>query len=256
MGSSSTTKTETAPPEWSKAGYQQAGAEAQRLYNSGSGGNVYTGSTVAPLSGATTGGIEQLWNAGQGWDTSGTRNLFAGTGALALGNDYLSENAYREKALQPSLDRTAAMVRSTMSGMGRGGGAAETRALTESLGNIENQSMFDDWNRRAGLLSTGIGQAQQAATSMAGLDQQNFTNRMTGADAALRAGGLIDKSNQANLDDYIGLWTALDNKDWGRLGMYEQALAGASADYGTQTSRTKSSNPMAALGAVGSLAGK
>lgn len=253
MTSTSTTKQDNSPPDWSKAGYQQAGAEVQRLYNEGSGGNVYTGSTVAPLSGATTGGIEQLWNAGQGWDTSGTRNLFAGTGALALGNDYLSENAYREKALQPSLDRTAAMVRSTMSGMGRGGGAAETRALTESLGNIENQSMFDDWNRRAGLLSTGIGQAQQAATSMAGLDQQNFNNRLTGANAALQAGGLIDKNNQANLDDYVNLWTALDNRDQGRLGMYLQGLSGASADYGTQTSRTKSSNPAAALGALGSF---
>lgn len=253
MGSSSTTKQENSPPAWSKAGYQQAGSEAQRLYNSGIGGNVYTGSTVAQPSAATTGGIEQLWNAGQGWDTSGTRNLFAGTGALALDNDYLSENAYRQQALQPSLDRTANMVRSTMSGMGRGGGAAETRALTESLGNIEAQSLNDDWNRRAQLMSTGIGQAQQAATSMAGLDQQGFNNRITGANTALQAGGLIDSANQANLDDYVNLWTALDNKDWGRLGMYNQALAGASADYGTQTSRTKSSNPMAAVGALGSL---
>lgn len=253
MTSTSTTKQENSPPEWSKAGYQQAGAEAQRLYNSGAGGNVYTGSTVAPLSAATTGGIEQMYNAGQGWDTSGTRGLFAGTGALALDNQYLSENAYRQAALQPALDRTANMVRSSMNGMGRGGGAAETRALTESLGNIEMQSLNDDWNRRAGLLSTGIGQAQQAATSMAGLDQQNFQNRMTGANAALQAGGLIDRNNQQNLDDYVGLWTALDNKDWGRLGMYEQALAGASADYGTQTSRTKSSNPAAALGAIGSI---
>lgn len=253
MSSTSTTKQENSPPAWSKAGYQQAGSEAQRLYNSGVGGQVYTGSTVAQPSAATTSGITNLYNAGGNSDTSGTRNLFAGTGALALNNDYLSENAYREKALQPSLDRTANMVRSSMSGMGRGGGAAETRALTESLGNLEAQSLNDDWNRRAGLLSTGIGQAQQAATSMAGLDQQNFQNRLTGANAQLQAAGLIDANNQANLDDYVGLWTALDNQDWGRLGMYEQALAGASADYGTQTSRTKSSNPAAALGAIGSI---
>jgi len=255
MGSSSKTVQENKPPAWAEPGFKQTGAEAQRLYNSGAGGNVYTGSTVAPLSGATTGGIEQMYNAGQSWDTSGTRPLFAGTGALALNNDYLSENAYREKALQPSLDRTAAMVRSTMSGMGRGGGGAETRALTESLGNIENQSLNDDWNRRAGMLSTGIGQAQQAATSMAGLDQQNFGNRLQGAGAALQAGGLIDQNNQANLSDYQNLWTALDNQDWNRLGIYQQALSGSAADYGTQTSRTKSSNPMAALGAVGSAMG-
>lgn len=256
MGSSSKTTETNAPPAWSAKGYEQSGAEAQRLYNSGAGGNVFTGSTVAQPSAATTGGIGQLWNAGQNWDTSGTRPLFAGTGALALNNDYLSENAYREKALQPSLDRTANMVRSSMSGMGRGGGAAETRALTESLGNLEAQSLNDDWNRRAGMLSTGIGQAQQAATSMAGLDQQNFQNRLTGANAALQAGGLIDQNNQANLDDYTNLWTALDNADWNRLGIYQQALAGASADYGTRTSRTKSSNPAALFGGIGSsLAG-
>ena len=256
MGSKSTTTQTNAPPAWAAQGYKQTGAEAQRLYNSGAGGNVFTGSMVAQPSTATTSGIQQMYNAGQNWDTSGTRPLFAGTGALALDNDYLSENAYREKALQPSLDRTAAMVRSTMSGMGRGGGGAETRALTESLGNIENQSLFDDWNRRAGMLSTGIGQAQQAATSMAGLDQQNFQNRLQGAGAALQAGGLIDQNNQANLDDYANLWTALDNQDWNRLGIYQQALAGSAADYGTQTSRTKSSNPMAVLGGIGSsLAG-
>lgn len=254
MGSSSTTKTENSPPAWSKAGYQQAGSEAQRLYNSGVGGNVYTGSTVSPLSAATTSGIENLYNAGANYDTSGTRDLFGQLGSLALNNDYLSENAFREKALQPSLDRTANMVRSATAGMGRGGGDFEIGTLTRELGNLENQSMFDDWNRRAGLLSTGINQAQGAASSMAALDQQNFQNQLAGANAQLQAGGLIDTQNQKDLDDYVGLWSALDNSDWGRLGMYEQALAGASADYGTQTSRTKSSNPMAAIGALGSLA--
>ena len=253
MSSTSTTKQESSPPEWSKAGYQQLGSEVQRLYNSGQGGNVYEGSTVAPLSAATTSGIEQMYNAGQNWDTSGTRGLFAGTGALALDNPYLSENAYLQQALNPALDETAARIRSTYSGMGRGNSDVEQKVLARELGNLQVSALANDWDRRGQLLSQGIGQAQQAATSMAGLDQQNFQNQLTGANAALQAGGLIDAQNQRDLEDYVGLWTALDNKDWGRAGMYSQALAGASADYGTQTSRTKSSNPAAVLGALGSM---
>lgn len=256
MASSSKTTETNSPPDWSKAGYEQAGQVAQDLYNSGSGGNVYTGSTVADLSGATTSGIDNLYNAGGNTNTAGTSGLFSQLGALALDNPYLSENAYLEQSLQPQLDKTANQIRSLYSGMGRGNSDVELSTLTNEIGNLRTSALADDWNRRAQLLSTGINQAQTAATSLAGLDQQQFENALTGANAQIQAGQLIDTQNQANLDDYVNLWTATDNAPWNRLAMYENALAGASADYGTRTSKTKSSNPMAALGAVGSLAGK
>ena len=256
MGSSSSTTQENKPPAWAEGAFKTAGSEAQKIYASGQGGNVYQGSTVAQPSAATTSGIANLYNAGGNWDTSGTRDLFGQLGGLALNNDYLSENAYREKALQPALDETANRVRSAYSGMGRGNSNVETSTLTRELGNLETQSLADDWNRRAQMLTSGIGQAQSAASSMAGLDQQNFANRLAGANAQLQAGGLIDASNQANLDDYVNLWEANDMQPWTRLGLLEQAASGAAANYGTQTSRTKSSNPLAVLGGIGSsLAG-
>lgn len=256
MGSSSSTTQENKPPAWAEGAFKTAGSEAQKIYASGQGGNVYQGSTVAQPSAATTSGIENLYNAGANYDTSGTRDLFGQLGGLALNNDYTSENAYREKALQPALDATANRVRSLYSGMGRGNSNVETGTLVRELGNLENQSLADDWNRRAQMLTSGIGQAQSAASSMAGLDQQNFQNQLAGANAQLQAGGLIDAANQANLTDYVNLWEANDMQPWTRLGLLEQAASGAAANYGTQTSRTKSSNPMAALGALGSAVAK
>lgn len=85
-GQTSTTKTENSPPKWAKPLFKQSAQEAQNLYNSGSGGHTYTGSTVAPLSDTTVSGLNQLVSAGQNYDTSGTRPIFQQLGAGAVSN--------------------------------------------------------------------------------------------------------------------------------------------------------------------------
>lgn len=295
---SSTTKTtsENKPPEWAAEGYKQAGSEAQRLYNSGAGGNTYLGSTVAPLSDTTMGGVNQLAQAGANWDTAGSRSLFQGIGAGAGGvydaagapsssetnlADYASgkfldpaTNPYFEPALQGQLDKTAAQVQSQFSGAGRYGSGANTNILANELGGLRTNAFMDQFNQNVanqfganqlidtarnanqGMQLGALGVGQTAANSIAGLDQQNFDNRLTGAGATLQAGNILDNQDQKNLMDEINKFYALDNQDWNRLGMYEQALAGAAGNYGTQNSTQRTSNPMGALGAVGSFMGK
>jgi hypothetical protein len=111
------------------------------------------------------------------------------------------------------------------------------------LGQAGNQSL--------GALDRSFG----AADAMYGIDQQNFQNSIEGANAQLRAGGMMDDQSQANLQDEINRFYALDNQDWTRLSMLESAAAGAAGPYGQQLSTSRTSNPMAALGAVGSLFG-
>ena len=275
MGGSSTTKQENNPPSWAKPGFEVAGKEALDLWESGAGGNPYMGSTVADLSDTTMTGINDLAAAGQNWDTAGTRPLFGQIGAAAAGPSYAEQNLaqiasgqdnpYFEEALQTRLDDTAAQVQSLMSGAGRMGSGAHTGVLTDSLGDIRVNALSDQWNQNIqNMLGAnsqmdaarfgGLDRAASAANAMAGLDQQNFENRLAGAGATLQAGGLLDDFAQRNLNDEIGKYEALDMRDWTRLGLLESALAGAAGPYGTQTAKTRSSPGLAGLmGGAGSL---
>lgn len=288
MGSSSESKTTNSPPSWSAAGYKEAGQQAQNLYNSGVGGNVYQGSTVAPLSDTTMAGVNQLANAGANTDTSGSRPLFQGIGAGAgsvydaagqpssastnlsgmASGAYLdpANDPYYSQALKSALTTAGNGVQSQFSGAGRLGSGANTNALGNTLGNIAVNAASQQYNQNvANMLGANqqidaakqagfgtqlgaLGAGQTAANSIASLDQNQFQNNLTGAQAIQQAGSTLDTQNQKNLNDLVNLVTANDNADWSRLGMLESALAGASGNYGTQRTSTSSSNPLAAIG--------
>lgn len=264
MSKSSKQTTEQKPPSWAQPMFEKSADVGMKLFDSGVGGRTYMGSTVADLSGTTMQGVNQLAQAGQGWDTAGTRNLFAGIGGAAAGPSYAEGNLsdmasgkflqegnpfYRQR-MEQDLSDTAAQVRSTMSGAGRLGSGAETRELTNRLGNIRLQGLESDYNRAmSNMLSSnqlmdaarfgGLDRAQTAASSMAGLDQQNFENRLAGAGATLQAGQLMDQHSQAQIADEVAKFYALDNEDWTRLGMLQGAAAGAAGPYGTQLSTSR-----------------
>jgi hypothetical protein len=288
MGSSSESKTTNSPPAWSAPGYKIAGQDATNLYQSGVGGNVFQGSTVAPLSDTTMQGVNQLANAGANTDTSGSRPLFQGIGAGA-GSVYdaagapssaqsnlsgmadgsmldPANNPYYVQALGSALDTAGNKVQSQFSGVGRLGSGANTQVLGNTLGNIAVNAANTQYNQNVqnqlaanqqidaakqagfGTQLGALGAGQTAANSIAGLDQNQFQNNLTGAQAVQQAGNTIDQQSQKNLNDLVNLFYANDNADWDRLGMFESALSGASGNYGTQNTRTSSSNPLAAAG--------
>ena len=47
MGKTTTQKTENKPPAWATPLFKESASEAQKIYDSGAGGNVYQGQTVA-----------------------------------------------------------------------------------------------------------------------------------------------------------------------------------------------------------------
>jgi len=410
MGGTSKTVQENKPPKWAEGLFSQSADVASDLFNSGSGGNPYMGSAVADLSGTTMQGVNQLANAGQNWDTSGTRDLFGQIGAAAASNPFVSQlqglaggiqggttntsgiqggqtdvsginannvsaadyrgildraqqptaasqylqdyasgaylngegNPFYRQNLERDLDSTAAQVQSLMAGAGRTGSGVHVGTLTDALSGQRLQALENDWNReqanqfnavgmldaanqgalasqlgaaggiagintgnadralqagisragfsagdldralqagtaRAGfqqadldrglsaaglqgnllgqagdMYSSGLGQAQTAAQSMAGLDQQNFENRLAGAGATLQAGQLLDNQAQQQLSDEVRRFYEADNADWTRLGMLQAAAAGAAGPYGTQIA-TQRTNP--GLGSILGLMG-
>lgn len=90
MSKSTKTTTENKPPAWSEGLFKLGAAETERLYKSGVGGNTYMGSTVAPLSGTTMQGVNQLKQAGANWDTGGTRDIYAGIGAESVKDPFVA----------------------------------------------------------------------------------------------------------------------------------------------------------------------
>lgn len=278
MSSKQSSTTESKPPAWAKPLFKQSAVEAEGLYNSGAGGNAYTGSTVADLSDTTMSGVNQLATAGANTNTAGTRPLFEGIGAASTGPSYAEQNLqgmadgsylkngnpYFDAGLRGQLDQTANQVQSQFSGAGRYGSGANTGVLANSLGNIRSSALSDQFNRDSQNMLTansqmdasrnaGLDRALNATGAMSGQDQQQFQNALTGAGATLQAGGLLDNQAQKQLSDQVNAFYESDNADWNRLGLLQSAAAGAAGNYGTQTSRSSSSNPMAALGALGGM---
>jgi hypothetical protein len=351
MGGKSSTTTQTSkPPEWAEPLFKEAAGIGRDLYNRGVGGNVYQGSAVAPLSDTTMAGVNRLAQAGDSWDTSATRPLYAGLGAAAMNSPFVNArtdlsafdpasasankitseaqrlfgdmaekqgptaaeqfltstadgsflkegNPYFRQRLEGELDDTAARTRTAMSGMGRGNSAFSQQQLTDNLNTQRTAALEDDWNRerghqitatgmidasrnagtqnrlaaagqilgaqtnqanilanignsltgyRAGDLDrgnnayqTGINQGLAATTAMSDIDQRNFTNRITGANAVLDAGGILDRHSQNELNDEIAKFYGNDNAEWDKLNMLLGLAQGTAGDYGTTSARAR-----------------
>lgn len=413
MGSKTTSTQENKPPEWATPLFKQSAGIASNLYNSGVGGNPFMGSTVSPLSGTTMSGVNQLAQAGQNWNTAGTRPLWGGLGAASVSDPFISQiaglaggvqggktdtsgiyggktdtsgisagqvgtgdyrgildraqaptsastnlqgyasgeylkgdgNPFYRQRLEGDLADTAAQVRSLMSGSGRLGSDVSNDVLADRLGRLRTAGLEEDFNRQtqnqfnanamidaanqgalgqqlgaasgiagigagnadrslqaglgragfsagdldrglqagisragfdagdlnraleatglqgnllssaAGLRGQGLDRAMSATGAMAGLDQQNFQNQLTGAGATLQAGGMMDKQAQAQLSDAVKQFYEQDNAEWQRLGLLQAAASGAAGPYGTQTGTSRTSNPAAVLGGLGGLFG-
>jgi hypothetical protein len=249
MGSTtSTQKTESAPPAWSKPLFEQSASEAQNIYDSGAGGNVYQGKTVAGLGNTTQGGISGVQNTVN--NLSGSTASGTNLADMASGNYLKSGNPYFNSALQGQLDNTAAQVQSQFSGSGRYGSAANTNALTTQLGNIRSGALANQFNQDTSNMLAANNQIDSSNSA-------NYQNRLAGNQAVINAGQLQDTAKQQQLTSDYNKWTAEDMQPWTRLGLLQSAASGSAGNYGTnvQTSQTPT-NPLSMIGGVGSLATK
>lgn len=247
MGSSKSSKqtTETKPPKWSEPLFKQSASEAQSIYDSGAGGNVYQGQTVAGLGGTTKTGISGIQSAAGGLpSTSASQNYltdYANGTYLKQGNPYFND------ALQGQLDDTAAQVMSQFSGSGRYGSGANTSVLANKLGNIRSGALADQFSRDQSNQLAAAGQIDSANSNL-------FQNRLTGQQAVVNAGQLEDQARQAQLTADFTKWQSEDMQPWTRLGLLQSAAAGSAGNYGTNTqTQTQPFNALQGIGALGSM---
>jgi hypothetical protein len=241
----STQKTENSPPAWATPLFKQSAHEASKIYNSGAGGNVYNGQTVAGLGGTTTQGINGIKStvAGLPDSTSAQNNLsdYASGKFLAEGNPYYKERLNNEIA------DSNALVQSQFSGSGRYGSGANTGVLAKNTSNMLLQGLESDYNRQ---------QANQlAATQQIDAANSNlYQNNLAGYQAQIGAGQLQDANKQAQLTADFTKWQSKDMEPWTRLGLLQSAASGAAGNYGTNTqTQSQPFNGLQAAGALGSL---
>ncbi|MBY5821486.1 tail fiber domain-containing protein [Rhizobium leguminosarum] len=238
-GKSSTQKTENKPPKWATPLFQESASEAQRIYDSGAGGNVYQGQTVAGLGGTTKSGISGIRSAAAGFNDPDVKNNLTD---WASGNNVMS-NPHFNEALQGQLDDTAAQVQSQFSGAGRYGSGANTGVLANKLGNIRAGALSNQYNQDVGNMFT-------AGNALTNWNQANL-----GAQGAVtEAGQIEDQNKQAQLTADFTKWQSKDMQPWTRLGLLQSAAAGSAGNYGTNTqTQTQPFNAMQGIGALGSM---
>lgn len=243
----STQTTENKPPAWAQPLFASSAAEAKKIYDSGAGGNVYQGQTVAGLGGTTQAGISGVRSAANNNYLTNPTAAASNLSGMASGK-YLKEgNPYFNDALQGQLDSTAAQVMSQFSGAGRYGSGANTNALTNQLGNIRSTALADQFSRDSQNMLAANGQIDAANANQ----QQGIlgTNQ-----AVINAGQLEDQARQAQLTADFTKWQSQDMEPWTRLGLLQSAAAGSAGNYGTNTqTTTQPFNALQGIGALGSL---
>jgi hypothetical protein len=243
MSSTTRTTSESKPPEWSLEGYKELGGAAQDWYQSGAGGNVYEGSSVAPWSDTTMLGINQQANAGQNWNTAGSRPIYQGIGANAANDPTAGQfnsvyqnaqgpssaeqnlqgyasganltgegNPFYRARLESDLADTAAQVRSSMSGAGRYGSNVSNEMLATELGQQRNAALEQDWNREQANQFNAVGMIDAGRNA-------NVGNQL----AALTGAGQMALGNRGQMLDATNAISGLDQRN------FQNSLAGADA---------------------------
>jgi hypothetical protein len=238
-GKSSTQKTENKPPKWATPLFQQSASEAQKIYDSGAGGNVYQGETVAGLGDTTKQGIAGVQSAAAGFNNPAVANNLTD---WASGKNVMS-NPYFESALTGQLNNAADQVQSRFSGSGRYGSGANTNALTNTLGNIRAGALSNQYNQDVNNMFT-------AGNALTNWNQGNIGAQQ----AVTNAGQLEDQARQAQLTADFTKWQSEDMQPWTRLGLLQSAAAGSAGNYGTNTQTVSQPfNALQGVGALGSL---
>lgn len=261
MGKSSKQTTENKPPAWATPLFSQSASEASKIYNSGAGGNVYQGQTVANLGQTTQQGIQGVQNAAGNWNNQQFQNMLTAPTqssqnlqGMASGQ-YLQEgNPYYRDRLNNEIAQANSLVQSQFSGSGRYGSGANTDVLSRNTNNMLLQGLESDYNRAMGNMLSANQMIDQSNNAQVGNMMNAYQGQQAAQQGVINAGQLQDQNAQQQLTADFTKWQSEDMAPWTRLGLLQSAAAGSAGNYGTNTqTATQPFNALQGIGAVGSL---
>jgi hypothetical protein len=265
-GSKTTTTQNTAPWKESQPVLKQGLSEAQKLYNSGTGAKVYTGSTVVPWDAQTTQGMNAITSGANanlnGNGLSGQYQSVINNGGYnagqleALNNTRAVANSNFDLNADPGFQQVVDQARNTVnagaSGAGRYGSGVHQSTLANTIGDL-GARQYQAFQQRKdaansnlfNMGSTGFGQLGSAYTGMQAPAQSLMTVGAMNEDLATR-----------QMNDRLRIFNEQQNKPWENLSRLNAIASGAGQLGGSQTSSQPGQNPfLTALGYGSTAAG-
>lgn len=265
-GGSKQTTTQTSSP-WSGAqpALTQAIGGAQNLYNSGVGSQVYTGSTVVPWASQTTQAMNNIQNvAGQNSGGSGLSGQYQGVinsggynkaqqdalnNARNLANSQFSVTPELQRVLDTQAAKVSDTVNLNASAAGRYGSGANQTLLAKNVGDLANQTIYNDYNNF-------LGRRDAANSNLFNMGQQGFNNigaAYSGMNAPnqdlMNLGAMNEDLATRYKNDELRIFNETQNKPWEQLGRLNAIATGAGSMGSTTTESKPGANPfLTALG--------
>lgn len=259
-GSSKTTTTQNSGP-WKSAqpALKQGISEAQRLYDSGTGAQVYTDSTVVPWDAKTTQGMDAITSGANanlnGNGLSGQYQSVINNGGYnagqleALNNTRAVANSNFDINADPGFQQVIDQARNTVnagaSGAGRYGSGVHQSTLANTIGDLGArqyqafQQRKDAANSNAfNMASTAFGQLGNAYQGM-----------QSPAQDLMKVGGMNEDLATRQLNDKLRIFNEQQNKPWENLSRLNAIASGAGQLGSSQTTSQPGQNPfLTALG--------
>lgn len=259
-GSSKQTTTSNSAP-WGAAqpALKQGISEAQRLYNNGTGAQVYTGSTVVPWDAKTQQGMGQITDAANansnGQGTSGQYQDIINNGGYNAGQlDALNNtravangsfNINEDPAFQQVIDQATNSVNGSASAAGRYGSGANQQLLGSTIGDL-GARQYQAWqNRRDTANSNLFNMGQQGIGNLGAA----YSGLSAPAQDLMKIGSMNEDLQTRQLNDKLRIFNDKQSKPWENLSRLNAIASGAGQLGSSQTTSQPGQNPfLSALG--------
>lgn len=254
-GGSSKTTTQSNSEPWKAAqpALKQGIGEAQKLYNNGTGAQVYGGSTVIPWNGDTQNAMDVTTRSAYGnVDGRGLSGQYQGVinnggynaGQLeALNNTRQvangSFNINEDPGFKQVVDQATNSVNGMSSGAGRYGSGTNQQLLGSTIGDL-GARQYQNWQTR-----------KDAATSnlfnMGGTAFNQLGNAYSGMQAPtqdlMKVGAMNEDLQTRYMNDKLRVFNEQNNRPWEQLSRLQAIGSGAGQLGGSQTQSTPGQNP-------------
>lgn len=264
-GSKQTTTTNSAPWSGAQPALNTALKGAQDLYSSGTGSQVYTGSTVVPFSSHNLDAQNLIRNAADanmnGKGTSGQYQSIIDSGGYnsaqndALGNTRALANSTWSVSpeLQKIIYQTNADANTNVSlansAGGRYGSGSGNAAVADAVSKNTNNLLYNDlsaFNSRKDAANSNLFNMGQTGIGNLGTA---FTGLQAPADGLFKIGQLNEDMYSRLLNDKLRIFDGQQQKPWENLSRLNAIASGAGQLGGTQTTSQPGQNPfLSALG--------
>lgn len=263
--SKQTTTTNSAPWPGAQPALSTALKGAQDLYNSGTGSQVYTGSTVVPFSSHNLDAQNLIRNAADanmnGKGTSGQYQGIIDSGGFnssqldSLNNTRNLANSTWSVSpeLQKIIDQTNADANTNVSlansAGGRYGSGAGNAAIADAVSKNTNNLLYSDLNNfqsRKDAANSNLFNMGQTGIGNLGTA---YTGLQAPADGLFKIGQLNEDLYSRQLNDKLRIFDSQQQKPWENLSRLNAIASGAGQLGGTTTQSQPGQNPfLTALG--------